>query len=329
MNEIYKQKAEKYEYKFLKLKKQLEGGEIDHKLCKSIILTSKFLNLEVQEIYKSSRFRKDWKDYINELHTGKLVWGNPSIFTRNFKIIEQISNYKKYIEKLVYIGKVIKKNDLVDGTDKFNKICLEPTDSSNDIHIIIRRNVGGITFEEYFTSNPNITNKVFNPILKSLIDGIKNFIIPLYKKGYVLGNCDKEHMLINPNNYKVYFDYSLMNYNNHKGSYTRSVTQLEIDRYNAAVKQFEENRQTEPDYLLNNNSPIDPRDGVGQYNTKNSDVFGLCQFIKELFKEYKVTLSPDLNELINNIIINHNKDIIDGVEKLNKLVKFFEEGLQL
>jgi hypothetical protein len=87
MNEIYKQKAEKYEYKFLKLKKQLEGGEIDHKLCKSIILTSKFQNLEVQEIYKSSRFSKKWKDYINELHTGKLLWKYPLIITKNFEII--------------------------------------------------------------------------------------------------------------------------------------------------------------------------------------------------------------------------------------------------
>jgi hypothetical protein len=123
MNDIYEHKARKYEYKFLKLKKQYigEGGKINNKLCKSIILTSKFLNLDVQEIYKSSIFgSKKWKDYINELHTGKLIWGNPYKFTDNFKIIKQISNYKKYIAKLVYIGKVINKNDLVDGKGRYN-----------------------------------------------------------------------------------------------------------------------------------------------------------------------------------------------------------------
>jgi hypothetical protein len=44
-------------------------------------------------------------------------------------------------------------------------------------------------------------------ILKNLKTSIKEFIIPLYNDGYVLGNCDKDHMLINNKN-EIHFYYS-------------------------------------------------------------------------------------------------------------------------
>jgi hypothetical protein len=324
MSNIYEQKARKYKYKYLKLKQEYigEGGEINNKLCKSIILTSKFQNLEVKEIYKSSIFRKDWKTYINELHTGKLVWGNPFRFIDNFKIIKQISNYKQYIAKLVYIGKVINKNDLVDGTNKFNKICLESEDYLNDIHIIIRRNVG-ITFEDFFISNTNITNEVFNVILKSLIDGIKNFIIPLYEKGYVLGSCDKEHLLINNfsnpypyNKYQVFFDYSLLHPNN-DGMYQKTLgkeyTQEKADAFK--LLRFE-NQRDDTLYL-----DLDPSVGTGIYNTKNSDVYGLCEFIKYLYTKFRpsISISVELKNLSN--INNSNNNTIRGFKIILDFLK--------
>ncbi len=273
------------------------------------------MNLEVQEIYKSSTFSKKWKDYINELHTGKLVWGNPYKFTDNFKIIKKNSNYKKYIAKLVYIGKVTKKNDLVDGTDKFNKICLEPADPPNDIHIIIRRNVG-ITFEDFFESKPNITNEVFNVILESLIDGITNFIIPLYKKGYVLGSCDKEHMLINNfsnpypyQKYQVFFDYSLLHQND-GGRYYKTLGKEYTQEQADAFKIFQlENEHEDTLYL-------DPSIGTGRYNTKNSDIYGLREFIKYLYEKCRPGI-PISVELINLNEFNN----IRGFEKILEILK--------
>ncbi len=340
MSNIYEQKARKYKYKYLKLKQEYIGGGGEE--CKSIILNNientginNFENI-INENFKSSKYSKKFKDYINKEHIGELLNLNDcKEKNKNFKIFKNKGITLKYIAKLVYIGKVKDKKQL---KTKINNKCINDINNDENIYLVISRNPG-ITFKEYFLSNANKSNDNFKTILINLNEGIEKFIKPLYKNNYVLGNCDVEHMLINQN--KVYFDYSSIHYNKHNGEHTKilgttnsedTYTQTDLNDYilknkiyDEYIIEYERFGHGANEYSINNSIPIHPKDATGIYNTKNSDIFGLCSFIPLFYTHFNKMLPVNFNNIKDSIKKKEMKG--QGLELLNELVQLLNNEL--
>jgi hypothetical protein len=116
-------------------------------------------------------------------------------------------------------------------------------------------------------------------------------------------------MLINPNNYKVFFDYSLLHPND-DGRYFKKVGK------ECTQKEYDDFQELNNKHIADDNLYKDPCMGTGRYNTTNCDVYGLREFIKDLYEKCRPSI-PISVELINLNKFNS----ITGFEKILEILK--------
>jgi hypothetical protein len=246
MNEIYKQKAEKYKNKYLKLKQELYGGyEYEYNNCTSnppIYFDLKnFYILEKNEEFDRLNdkisakgkilIKEDYRDnntininsYSNDKkYVGRLIKSKTSKFykyddeyeieyentNKNYKIINdlQITNKEKMLQ---YIPKII-------------YACRIKNDKSTTYAAVTKffpdctKSTNSTRYGYIITTNMgkniNVYMKMSDLIkfIPNLIDAIQNFIIPLNNANYFLNNIDLKNIYWNQNTQKVFFNISEM-----------------------------------------------------------------------------------------------------------------------
>jgi hypothetical protein len=234
MNDLYEYKANKYKLKYLKLKKQLYGGN-DSIYCKAMNNKVKYLEkLDMKQIFCDSYDNKiDDKiekpqemilnNFVNIKHTGKLFTKeNFNKFNDNYKIIKDHDKIYNNIEKIRYIGEITydknKISSLPTLPNFFSKKISNKTKKKYFIKIfsnckiwegkskeyiyIISTDVG-TPFSKLFRGS--INNNNIQKILTSLKEGINNLITNLYNANYILNNINEHNITFNLNNNNIYF----------------------------------------------------------------------------------------------------------------------------
>jgi hypothetical protein len=323
MSNIYKQKAEKYKYKYLKLKQAYisEGGSFKNFFKKLFNLityapnctTTPPISLDGLNITQEYiEHGTNIKDIINDNHVGSLLSYNDDIYNKIFEkfiILKKHDPNHKYTSELKYAGNM-SKNDFIkfinnknkkDGNEiyKFIDECHENLKSSK-YGYIISTNVG-ISFDRLGYDDINDNN--IKDILISLREGIINFITNIFEEEYILGDINFENMTLKDN--KVYFiNYGKM----HKYTDKDQIKKFaDGDNYPYILKRFFKIKENEvnKEYLINffnDNKVSNPKEYIfsylnekTQYNideiyekyifsiAKNSDIYALSVFINSIF----------------------------------------------
>jgi hypothetical protein len=304
MSDIYKLKAEKYKYKYYKLKKQLKGGggsndcvSIPPKLLEGLNITQSYplssvdeFDFEDQEdFYMKSpgmgmnmgmdKVINDLKQFNTNDYVGKLMSKDDyDKEINNFSFLEDIKwgwNRYEYIKKIYYAG-YINYNDFIIHLKTNNllklKDCVQLKDNQKDkIYYLISNNVGQ-SFNNL--SSEIIQNNIID-ILKSIKKGT-SYIQNLMQYEYVLGNIKKENMTYNVDKKQVYF----INYDN-----KHNPNECDWERRKA--------------YSLNNNYSL--LTSIFYYKYNNKDEINLTgkQFIETMrdFKNIGIMNNRKLNYL--------------------------------
>jgi len=197
MNDFYEQKANKYKYKYLKLKNELKGGMfrgllkyigIDHTNCEQKIYT---FSPPIQILSVPNKLLTN--EYIGQIMTYDEY--------DNYMKIKNLDKDDKCTFKVVYENKSINQSDIKISE---YKNCLDAKITYN--YIISKKS--GKLFSQ-LEKKEDINKDNIKDILKSLKEGIEKIIKPLYEKGIILGNIKMENMYLDTS--KVYFsDYSKM-----------------------------------------------------------------------------------------------------------------------
>jgi hypothetical protein len=232
MNDIYEHKAEKYKYKYLKLKQELYGGENNFQGCiksppvnfnEDII---KKLNIEqvypnktsdkyninniISETNTSAFFGRlmNYKDYknkkkieVNKIEVNKNKIENiPNIdlkYINSYYYVFKIKNYK-YIPTL----KTSETYNILNQYEFFNT-CKKSKISKNYAYIIGNAN----NYNEILPPNAEQKKKTIYKSLDKINDVINKFIKPLHNASYILNNIPENS---ENNSSPIYVDISEM-----------------------------------------------------------------------------------------------------------------------
>jgi hypothetical protein len=340
MSNIYEHKARKYKIKYLKLKKELEGGSFKTLLkklfnsttYKTNCTTSPPISLDglniTQEYIKPNT---NIKDIINEEHIGNLLSCKDKIYEEEFKKFKKVSEYDPnhtYTSELKFAG-LIEKKGLKDKS-KYNSIynCKNELIDSADINnygYIISTKVGK-TFNILDDNDINENN--IKQILQNLKNGIDEFITKLYGKdgedgvdGYILGDIKMENMTLDNN--KVYFiNYSKM----HKYKDKNQVEKFAKEsNYPYILKRFFEikEKNVNKEFLINffnDNKITNPKDYIfgilkdkEEYNTneiyekyilpiaRNIDIYALSMFINSILDKNNFIIGQKKSEITDEL----------------------------
>ena len=290
MNDFYEQKANKYKYKYLKLKNELKGGMfkkllkyigIDHTDCEQKIYTFsppiQILSNNISSIYLTD-------EYIGQIMTYDEY--------ENYIKIKNLDNEYKYTLKNVYENKSINKSDIIIPE---YKNCLNANITYN--YIISKKS--GKLFSQL--EKKNIDKDNIKNILTSLKEGIEKIIKPLYEDKIILGNIKMENMYLDTITNKVYFsDYSKMH------TYT--------DKKKNAV--FSANLNTNINFAKPNYSLL-----LAPFYKLEKDKTDITKkprkdYDKDFLKEHYET-----NIIIKDHSIN-DKDRKDAIDALNAMIPF-------
>ena len=226
MSDIYKQKAEKYKYKYLKLKQELYGGEYYYNHCRitppideKTLLNKLKINVDYRDNSINSFNNNNYvgrliKSKTKGLDEYKIEYENSNknyITIENLNLIQnqnqnqiQIQKMLQHIPKIVFActiknDKSTTYNTLLNEIFQF-KYCTNSNKSSK-YGYIITTNIGE-SISEYMSISDSI---IFIP---HLIYAINNFIIPLHNAKYVLNNIKLDNIYWNKQ--KVFFNISKM-----------------------------------------------------------------------------------------------------------------------
>jgi hypothetical protein len=216
MSNIYKQKAEKYKYKYLKLKQELYGGnKCTYNL--PILFNKNELNVDKDNIpnklnIKTDFLTNDKKFYIfnKKGYIGRIYEYNEyDDIISKLNLFKNIPNINQDYIDIVYACTIHKCNDKEIGIFSNNfKNC----------KIVINRFYGYIISSSKSLRNFNNYNNIQNYL--KLIDNFKyavtNFIIPLHNAGYVLNNINLDNIYWDEDKNKIYFNILKMTENTNK-----------------------------------------------------------------------------------------------------------------
>ena len=238
MNDIYAQKAKKYKYKYLKLKKELEGGQEFTFIGKGgfgciISPPIKFNITDInEEIFTS-------KDYVAKLLSKEAFIDEK----KEFEEIEDIDKEGKHRSKLIYaeqmskeklgdeLGKISRNNETEQLRSCINekKLLKQVSDSYDATYGYIISTKVGTSFDKlngYRYENENkkiIDNSKIDSIklescneedikriLKNLKTSIEDLITKLYDNNFIHGDLKSPNITLDKN-YNVYFiDFGFM-----------------------------------------------------------------------------------------------------------------------
>ena len=352
MTDIYEYKARKYKLKYLKLRREYigEGGVIINNglnIAKRLIEKDDLIKLDIQkqngepyfdnidrfegillnvDTYNKIQLIKKYDPYSYNTpiikYIGQIIYNyNKSIFSRNTKY-NIITKYfgEKSISKTenntyyYMISEVIKRSD---NKNIFNKLLNYDFYQYND------------SFGSY-----NINYENIKYILKSLKQGIDNFITNLYNNNYILDTIDEKNIILKNN--KVYFiNYTSLQicddnnkYNDIKAlakfihwlfnTYTFTFKGHFFPKYYGTLELVEELNEDTKKNLINTpnelsnrldniiNSIIESDTDINQNFIKENVVFFTKRFIKKL------------EEIIKNKENNDNS-IVEYINSINKL----------
>ena len=323
MSNIYKQKAEKYKYKYLKLKKELEGGIIydDNNIClynlpittfhhykDSIIIEDgnspgqikQKLNIKIDRYIHNSPSQSspfdDFCNYNKEGYIGKIL--NYNDYNKTFQTLNEL---RKNNINLIYINILLGCRIYKEKRNKLSKL------SSKNLILTIFPNCEKMFktsandspyFGYIISSNKSIDENISEIFIINLIDAIKNFIVPLHEAGYVLNNIDENNILWDEN--KVYFNIEKMTKN----------TDNNIDN-NIDLKSLKY-------YILN------------LFNS-----FNLSIKYRFMHRIYNLTYNDFMSELNNihkiyNIYVDYNNELTDNItlyyNTKNEIIKLYKES---
>jgi hypothetical protein len=222
MNEIYKQKAEKYKNKYLKLKQELYGGDNQYNDCMvspPILFNNEILkNIEDEYFPDPTNTNININSFNDDNHIGRLLKSktkkstiSKDIFKTeidNFKII--IKNKiidKTYIPQIKYACKII----------NINKSLFNYSNAYNILHKFFPNcNKSKISSKYGYIISTNPGKSIENDMeisdliifINNLINAIIYFIKPLHNVRYILNNIDFYNIKYDEK--KVYFNISEM-----------------------------------------------------------------------------------------------------------------------
>lgn len=238
MNDIYEHKAEKYKYKYLKLKQELYGGE--HPYPCSYDLPIKFVTdsldfgnnisgkLKVVKDYpiNAPNTEIEFNKYNNYGYTGIILKHQDYLILLPLLTKPEIVKYTKVVyactinkekrdKKLGlfksgtnYIRTIFPKCDHIlkmsatKNKGKFGYII------TKDIEEIIEENNHRVRILAHELINNEI--ELFEKFINHLINTLNNFIIPLHEAGYILNNIYEETINWVIEKKEVYFDITKM-----------------------------------------------------------------------------------------------------------------------
>ena len=199
MNDFYQRKANKYKYKYLKLKNQLEGGMFKT-LLKSIGFITDNCNQTIYTITPPIQISSNNipSKYLTNEYIGQIMTNNEYNNYKQIKILDKEGNNTFKIE---YEKPSIKKSDIKIPN---YEDCL---DSNITYNYIISKKSGKLF---NLLEEKDIDKKNIKKILDSLIKGIEKIIKPLYNQGIILGDIKMENMYLDTNNNVYFSNYSKM-----------------------------------------------------------------------------------------------------------------------
>ena len=222
MDDIYKHKAEKYKYKYLKLKQELEGGDNQYNdcmVCPPILFDNEILNnIEYEYFPDPTNTNININSFNNNNHIGRLLKSktkkstiSKDIFQTELENFDIIKNNKyideTHIPQIKYACKIINiKKSLFNYSNAYNILhkffpnCNKSKISSK-YGYIISTNPG-----ESIKKDMKISDLII--FINNLKNAITNFIKPLHNIKYVLNNIDFYN--IKYDGKKVYFNISEM-----------------------------------------------------------------------------------------------------------------------
>jgi hypothetical protein len=323
MSDIYKQKAEKYKYKYLKLKQELEGGDEEYNDCMispSILFNDELLkNIEQKynlHNYHINYFNNDI-NYVGRLIKFKKIkkfTNNLQIELNNFTIIKENNKIDEtYTPEIVYAC-IINNNKSffsLSSTssiyETLDKIFLNSTksDINTKYGLIISTNPGKKLKNLYYDINNYL------PFINYLKIAIQQFIIPLHKAGYVLNNIDLNNIYWDEK--KVFFNISEMTENINNNIDIQGLTNSIYKLFNKFSKEYNYNNHK---YLI-----------IKEYNCTDQLLKAFCNdksinindlvtkldYISESIEKYK-----DYLEKTKLLDIN-TKKLLDELRTLEQL----------
>jgi hypothetical protein len=352
MNDIYKQKAEKYKNKYLKLKQELYGGAkctfdlpIDYKGKEKKILFDKSnqsnkinIDIEYPEINNTfDNFNKynikenngqilKYKDYLNILNN----------FKSKLEIINKINLDNTHVQNIELACKIYYKYinySLIPfrtKTNYFNVIFSECKYDNNEKEYgyIIRKKKEEInTLEKYIEFINNLRN------------AIEKFIKPLHNAGYVLSNIDASDIIWYGK--KVYFNIERMKINDDKNidikgllDYILNYFKFDLnDNYyytNKVLKKFSNmpiNIDDLLDYILNSIEELINYDKkINFWNNKNEKIMnkiyedyessGSTFKYKDIHEQYGENSEYEYSQYVNNYIKENKEKYLSEINEI-------------
>jgi hypothetical protein len=345
MSDIYKKKARKYKYKYLKLKQEYIGGaggvienDTDEVLqggagCVTIIpISLQGLEITQQYPYKTINLEQ----FSNNKYVGKFMSCADDIYGQEYENLKLITNNKwdrkhKYTQKLCFAGYVNYQSLIthLETNQKFNLVaCIKHkydkyqglsfnTITNNNICYLITTKVG-TSFEILLNKRPNIINNNIVLILTSLKNGISNFINKLYRENFVLGDINTKNMTYDETQKKVYFiDYGIMHnstiYNKIKHTYYSYNV-----NYSLIISMFY--------YAINElpNTLISKQEFIKLMKIKNVSIHLLHKYIQDKIN-YLRSLISNFDDIYNNYIDTYFSTLPNYINLETEIDKIYRD----
>jgi hypothetical protein len=347
MSDIYKQKAEKYKYKYLKLKQELYGGIYEANLYYLPINSISEINNKNKLVFNNSNkinefnIKIDYPPHLDNTFENfnrfNIEGYNGRIFQydvyksvlSNLQIIEKLDIDKTYVQNIELACTIYYKYEIKSFRRNTNTNYFDVIFKNNNIYIQKITDYGYIIRKNKKEIN---TLKIYLEFINNLKDAIENFIIPLHNAGYVLNIYN-----VNWDGKKVYFDIEKMTQNNDKNIDINGLSKYIFNYFdnfdyndyyyytNIVLKKFSNKSISIYDLLFNLNSIKD----LILYDTK----INLCKdrdkiIMDKIDKDYQSSSNPaNYNDLQVDYGMTAESKYLEFVYyymKENKVKYFYE-----
>jgi hypothetical protein len=294
MNDIYKQKAEKYKYKYLKLKQELEGGDeiipcqydlpLDFDISKLDFENKNKLNKLNINIDYPPNYINNYNNFI--INNNKGYFGQIFKYDNYFKILTNFKNKLSMIKEFQTINK-----DYVQNIESAYTIMHNNWSFMNNFKNTFRNcNIEKQEFKygyiirktglkpSYTLKNLKMNLNYYCNFLIKLEDAIINFINPLNEAGYFLNNINIDN--INYDGEQIYFNIEQIEYNN-------TINNKYIDIYGLLISIFEFFVQYRDDKVFEHTHHV-----INNYNNTYT--------VLKLFSDELINLNKPIE--INNLL---------------------------
>jgi hypothetical protein len=335
MNDIYKQKAEKYKYKYLKLKKEIEyigeGGYLPNYFSEGGYLPNYF-----SEGAFNNKVDKLIEKYINIDFTNSQILikinEDPDIKYSFNPVFENRFNYQVYNRIKEYIKKyppetIETQNDKPDffslisekgfnnQVDKRIKKYIEETKKKKELEAANKKKLEELeALKQEQQEQQDFKDKIQN--VKKVIEKI---IVPLYKQQNIIGNINKDEIFKSDYDGKINHQQPVQCYHNNLNEVSKSYTYIKKSKVIKILNDckfktlnnfldhllFSEQKQTD---LNNNNNKNHNYDDDYIFNLNflkknikihNYDLYLLYDIIYDLYFSLNDKLKQKYNHLFN------------------------------